>query len=376
MKGVIELFVAMNERRELINIVHYRERTSLLPLKEQHLYCPQCERPVILKIGTVMIPHFAHVKHSNCSESFAEGETLEHMQAKIQLYSLFERSPYTPQLEPVLRDCAQRPDLYVKDAEQHYVIEYQWTPISKKQLQKRTTNYIKANYPSFWLTKPPHSLRPNLIQIVRLTPFYRAVYESNERPYLYYYDPRIQSFYYIAPLIHIQNDRYIGHVQKIPYKDQTVPFRRDKPELSSAQIERYIHYYAHARMRRIEQAIRYERGNDTLLTRCHDLKLLPFELPNWIGVPLIDGHVFRQHALDWQFHYVHHCLMAEEDWSSEDTVVTYSAHYGLSEAEHHIVEQYRQFLVQVRVNDLRDILSEATYFRHFEMTLVAKGQVN
>ena len=373
MKGVVDLLIAMNERRELINLVHWQERTSLLPLKKHRFYCPQCEQPVILKIGTVMIPHFAHKKHSNCSDSFAEGETLEHMQAKIQLYSLFERSPYTPQLEPTLRDCTQRPDLYVKDTEQHYVIEYQWTPISKTQLQKRTTTYAEANYPSFWLTKPPHTLRPNLIQMIRLTPFYRTVYEMNERPYLYYYDPRTQSFYYIAPLLHVQNNRYIGHVQKIPYEEQTVPFRRETLKLSSEQIERYVHYYAHARMRRIEQAIRYERGNDTLLTRCHDLKLLPFELPNWIGVPLTESHSFRQHALDWQFHYIHHCLMGEEDWSSEETTVTYSARYQLSEAERRAVEQYRQFLVQIQVTDLLDTLSDATYFFHFETTLVAKG---
>ena len=373
MKGVIDLLVAMNERREFINLVHWQKRTSLLPLKKQNFYCPQCERPVILKVGAVKVPHFAHKQHSDCHQSFAEGETLEHMQAKIQLYSLFERSSYTPHLEPTLRNCSQRPDLYVQDREHHYVIEYQWTPISKKQLQKRTITYAEAKYPSFWLTKPPHTLRPNLIQLIRLTPFYRTIYEMNDRPYLYYYDPRIQNFYYIAPLLHVQNDRYIGHVQKIPYEEQTVPFRREILKLSSSEIERYVHYYVHARMKRIEQAIRYERGYHTLLTRCHDLKLLPFELPNWIGVPLAKRHSFRQHALDWQLHYIHHCLKREEDWSSEEAVATYSVRHQLSEAERRDVEQYRQFLERNEMNDLRDRLSDIAYFRHFETTLVAKG---
>lgn len=54
---------ALTEKQEMVYLTHELSKERLLEIRQtQHFYCPACHEQLILKIGQVMIPHFAHRK--------------------------------------------------------------------------------------------------------------------------------------------------------------------------------------------------------------------------------------------------------------------------------------------------------------------------
>lgn len=104
-------------------------------------HCPVCQTKVILKLGTKMIPHFAHQTKATCPAS--EGETYEHLAGKLLLQTFFQQ--FT--LEVYLPDLKQRPDLLWEDQ----VIEFQCSPLSHKRFLERTHNYLLHGYQPIWI---------------------------------------------------------------------------------------------------------------------------------------------------------------------------------------------------------------------------------
>ncbi len=75
----------------------------------QNFFCPQCQQPVQLKIGTVNIPHFSHIAHQSCERLFAEGESMLHLQGKIQLFEWLNKQGYAVELEPYIKKTISTP---------------------------------------------------------------------------------------------------------------------------------------------------------------------------------------------------------------------------------------------------------------------------
>ena len=46
--------------------------------------------------------------------------------------------------------------------------------------------------------------------------------------------------------------------------------------------------------------------NDPFLRRCYELRMLPTELPIWIGLPVRFAKSFREHACEWQLAFIHY----------------------------------------------------------------------
>jgi len=53
-------------------------------LRGGHFNCPACKDEVILKAGSIVIPHFAHKACTACN--FGTGESLEHLRIKRYVY--------------------------------------------------------------------------------------------------------------------------------------------------------------------------------------------------------------------------------------------------------------------------------------------------
>ncbi len=112
------------------------------PIVKSSLYCPGCGGKVIFKKGVKVIAHFAHVSLRDCA-SFSEGESAEHLAAKVLLKGWMQNAiveAYLPQLQ-------QRPDLLWGKL----AIEVQCSPLSFTRYTERTTQYFVHGYLPWWI---------------------------------------------------------------------------------------------------------------------------------------------------------------------------------------------------------------------------------
>ncbi|MTV82932.1 competence protein CoiA [Secundilactobacillus folii] len=116
--------------------------------REAIYFCPSCREQVILKRGRRTIAHFAHHAHSLC-RPFSESETQAHLTGKWQIATYFGTGEV--ELEPYLKQIAQRPDLLLRRKHHSLAIEYQCSPISAIKLQDRNLGYQKAGLDVVWI---------------------------------------------------------------------------------------------------------------------------------------------------------------------------------------------------------------------------------
>ena len=104
------MLVALTENQEIFQLTPSITETTLYELRQTTtFYCPQCKESLQLKIGRIKIPHFAHVKNSQCESLFSDGESLTHLLGKQQLFTFFQQYGNV-QLEPYLQQLHQRPN--------------------------------------------------------------------------------------------------------------------------------------------------------------------------------------------------------------------------------------------------------------------------
>lgn len=114
------------------------------------LYCPTCNQSVFLKKGALKAPHFSHYKKEAC-ESFSEGETMEHLNGKLQLYTILKNNKLNVELEAYLPNLKQRPDILLNTEHQKIAIEFQCSQLPIQKMLERTRNYLKHGYQPYWI---------------------------------------------------------------------------------------------------------------------------------------------------------------------------------------------------------------------------------
>ncbi|MDD9138765.1 hypothetical protein H7198_03995 [Fructobacillus sp. CRL 2054] len=121
--------------------------------KKNEIYlCPGCRGPVRLKQGKSNVAHFAHVSKVACA-GFSEGESADHLAGKLAIYRYF-KGKVPVQIEPVLTEIDQRPDLLVGRPGSQVAIEYQCSPISQVDLNRRNQGYEKVGIRVWWILGP------------------------------------------------------------------------------------------------------------------------------------------------------------------------------------------------------------------------------
>lgn len=106
--------------------------------------CPACMQQVILRKGNLKIPHFAHMKNSDCINQ-QDGETNEHLNGKQQMIEFI--NPHPAKLEVYLKEINQRPDILMGNL----AIEFQCSPIGVKRLTQRINGYQDMKMRSLWI---------------------------------------------------------------------------------------------------------------------------------------------------------------------------------------------------------------------------------
>lgn len=115
--------------------------------KSGRYFCPVCDTPVVLKAGSVKVPHFSHHHILQCSRYLYKRESLLHLKLKHDLY--LQLNPhYDTAMEFYLESIEQIPDILV---ERCLALEIQLSRISPDLILSRTRGYSKLGIKVIWL---------------------------------------------------------------------------------------------------------------------------------------------------------------------------------------------------------------------------------
>ena len=116
-------------------------------VKNRKYFCPVCDAPVTFKSGNIKLPHFSHHRILNCIRYLYKKESVEHMQAKHDLY-LKLRETGSVAMEYYLPAIEQIPDLLVDG---RLALEVQFSTISADLIAERSRGYHSLGMEVIWL---------------------------------------------------------------------------------------------------------------------------------------------------------------------------------------------------------------------------------
>lgn len=305
------MLVALTEHRKLFIIDSKTPHSTFKKIREQtKFYCPQCGEILQFKIGSVKIPHFAHLKDSSCNTYFSEGESEQHLLGKEDLYQLFSYLKLTVQLEPYLPDLKQRPDLLITK-ERRYAIEFQCSTLQYDSFLQRNQGYLHNNIVPIWIVKTPVQIKKVTgIQKLSISAQYQQFFNcANGQKYLITYDPINKQFIYLSNFIHLNGNTFLTKIIPLPLYKQKFPFYLPqslmKDEFSYA-IKKYYSYKIQYLKRRV--LLSRKGVNDLFLRSVYELRLDYKQMPIIVGVPIRGGELFKVCAVEWQtalFYFIH-----------------------------------------------------------------------
>lgn len=110
--------------------------------KKESYYCWACKKPLILKQGHIIQPHFAHQAKETCGDGWSHpSKTKWHR----QMQDLFDTTE-------VLMEDAKTGERHIADAVyQDIVFEFQHSPINAEEVLNRTLFYMHQGYRVVWV---------------------------------------------------------------------------------------------------------------------------------------------------------------------------------------------------------------------------------
>lgn len=294
---MFSILIASLADRSVINLAHFKQKDSLLALREKEVfYCTQCFTPVVLKVGDIKIPHFAHKTLSGCDYS-NEPESSLHLHGKLSLHQFFQKHQLQSELEKFLPAIRQRADLLV---EGQTAIEFQCSTIPPNKVIQRSTGYSQLKIDPIWiggLKNPPNES----IQEIRLKAYETELFQRKDKnPYLLAFCPDDNRFYYYSNLFYVSGSRRIGKVKSLEASRQSFPFAVPR-RLSKEEFSHVCVLFSKVRLQFIQsQLFAKNRMRNPFWRACYALQLDRDRLPDSIGLPFIGASIFRQHAVLWQ----------------------------------------------------------------------------
>lgn len=277
--------------------------------ESETFHCPQCKEHLLLKVGDIVIPHFAHLQQTDCRDSFSEGESPTHLLGKIQLHELFSDLLLQTEMEPYLPDIKQRPDLLVTWQNTRVPIEFQCSTIPIAKILERNAGYRSLDMVPIWILLTPPHVRASAasVQTYRLTQFQqhfiRRIDSSANEPVTIFltYDPDTQQFHYLSHFIHLRGTSFTACHAVMRLAHQTIPFSMPAPP-STADLTELKRRYLIARSKYLRSVVGYnQRGiHHRFLRACYEMRIQPIDLPGWIGVPTRGQDAFAEPDCEWQ----------------------------------------------------------------------------
>ena len=115
-------------------------------------FCPRCHRPLKLRSGRRVRPHFVHMDGVCGQSKLSKRQVMEserHQAAKRLLGQTFQAQGESVNLEYYLPSSGQFADLYMH--QRQWVVEYQQSIISAQLLASRQADYQALDQTVVWL---------------------------------------------------------------------------------------------------------------------------------------------------------------------------------------------------------------------------------
>lgn len=383
----ITILTAKLKNGELLILTPELKRDQLKKWRNSRTFlCPQCNAPVNLKVGDIVIPHFAHKKDAACSTTFSEGETPEHLMGKQQLYLLLKKRTKHVELEPFLRMLSQRPDILVMTESDTMPIEFQCSTIPISEMESRSNGYRSIGMKPIWILHTPTKFTGIAygVGLFHFSKFHESFFTHihPEGYTLLTYKPQKERFHYFSNLIHIAGKRYIGIHRSLSVDKQVFPFARPKTP-TKEELEQYISIYLAMRNEFLQSRILLSRRgvNDPFLKMCYEMRMHPTNLPQWVGLPVAHSESFREHDCEWQLNLIY--FMRRKGISFKE-LTNSQIHRFVRRMEVPTIGQekacqvYRDFLIAEGIESFQNhqVIDEMIIFRLLSERLLAKRYEN
>lgn len=290
------ILVAKTEGEVLIYLTDSFNRNEMLAMRKRYtFYCPDCGGVVLLKIGDIKIPHFAHKSLSACGSS--EPESSIHLLGKILLHQFFIDKKIPAEIETYLPTIRQRADIFVN---RRTAVEFQCSPISASNVSKRSSAYSGQGFEFVWIAGIKET-KENCIQVIKLMEYQKEMFvRLHHSNYLILLNPKVKEFQYFSNLFYVSGSRWVGKVATLPIDKQTYPFATPKT-LSRKEFDSIYTVFSNARSTFIKsQYFAKKRFQNPFWLLCYNLRLDMRNLPETIGVPILRADCLAEHAVIWQ----------------------------------------------------------------------------
>lgn len=298
------MLVAQNEENEYIILNSHIPRKTLLELKKSsQFFCPQCKGKLLLKIGNIKIPHFAHHPKHHCEQTFSEKESYKHLLGKEQLYCFFKKQKGTTQIEPYLKKIQQRPDLLFTTKKETYAIEFQCSPIDDKLFTSRNEGYISIGIKPIWIPLNFENIKTKK-HITKLSipiRFRKFMQHDENNSYFVTYNPMEKQFVYMTNLLHLYGNTFLSKIVPLSIMKQQFPFFIPK-KLTKNEFFHYLKTYNIVKETYLHSRIFFSKKgvNDLFLRSVYELRLSITELPIFLGVPIKGNEQLSFFSVEWQ----------------------------------------------------------------------------
>ncbi|MFE4036174.1 competence protein CoiA [Priestia sp. YIM B13489] len=118
-------------------------------LYKGRLYCPHCKSKVTARKGKLKAHHFAHDSLKECP--YSNKESAEHLGMKKNLFNSLTKRYSAVHIELEKSVVPNRIADMIIHGEKDLIVEFQASPIKFSEIQSRTKDYNKGNYPILWI---------------------------------------------------------------------------------------------------------------------------------------------------------------------------------------------------------------------------------
>ncbi len=286
------MFIAKDPRGNLISVLNL-PREKLPVLKKSEYYCPSCHRPVILKAGTKKLPHFAH--KTRCPVK-TEGESEIHLLGKKKLYEWLVSQGIKPEIEKYIREIHQQPDLFFQWNGKNIALEFQCSVISIREMERRTTNYLKHGFIPLWILYNERiNHRSGILQFNEFLSCFLTK-SKTASPLIISFQPETDRFYTYQPIIPFSTNRACAMKMSFSlYTPLSVLFSHRCP--SDRLIENWLNM---AEKSLIRMSLLPDARKNPFLQFLYHQRIHPVELPPEVGVPVPEMFFIKNSPFEWQ----------------------------------------------------------------------------
>jgi len=335
--------------------------------KKEQFFCPSCKETVIVRAGPQVIPHFAHLAHTNCSQHEG-GEGKYHLQGKLQLYHWLLNQNIPTELEAFIPEINQRPDLFIQTKKNKIAIEYQCVTIPLSVIRKRNKGYRKANIVPIWILGAKQLVRTstNRIKVSSFTRQFLHQFSTQFPTTLFYFCPHKKIFSIVNDIIFTSSQRAIAMftcklLHRFSFKELL-----SANKISTKKLWRLWHN--EKRSFRLNRQKAY--GNELVWRNwLYEKKLHIEQLPSVVHLPTRSQYLMNVPPWNWQSRFIVdflHPLQVGDIFTTQQAnsflqpYIAPKNDYPLLHFDHSPVKEYLSHLARLNIIHR---LSSATYMK-------------